>query len=91
VCDGQGRPIIIMVLSEGQMNDHKGGGLLIDALPRARELRADRSYDGDGFRAALEAKGITACIPPRKNRKVVIAYGKTLYRQRHPSRTLSDV
>jgi hypothetical protein len=25
-----------MLLSEGQMNDHKGAGLLIDALPRAR-------------------------------------------------------
>jgi transposase len=61
----------------------QGCGLPIDALPRARELLAERGHDSDGFRAALEAKGITACIPPRKNRKVVIAYDKTLYRQRH--------
>jgi transposase len=72
-----------MVLSEGQMNDHKGASLLIDALPPARELLADQGRDSDGFRTALGAKGITPCIPPRKNRKVVIAYDKTLYRQRH--------
>ena len=72
-----------MLLSEGQMNDHKGAGLMIDALPPARELLADRGYDANGFRAALVAKAITPCIPPRKNRKVVIAYDKTLYRQRH--------
>ncbi len=82
ICDGQGRPLI-MLLSEGQMNDHKGAGLMIDALPPARELLADRGYDSDGFRAALAARGITPCIPPRKNRKSVIEYDKILYRQRH--------
>jgi hypothetical protein len=31
-----------MLLSEGQMNDHKGAGLMIDALPSAREPLAYR-------------------------------------------------
>jgi hypothetical protein len=35
------------------------------------------------LRAALAAKGITPCILPRKNRKVVIDHDKTLHRQRH--------
>ena len=51
------------------MSDHKGAGLLIDALPPARALIADRGYDSNGFRAALEDLGITPCIPSRKNRK----------------------
>ena len=72
-----------MLLSEGQMNDHKGAALLIDALPPARELLGDRDYDSNDFRAALVSKGITPCIPPRKNRKIVIEYDKILYRQRH--------
>lgn len=72
-----------MLLSEGQMNDHKGAALLVDALPPARELLGDRGYDSNAFRAALEAKGITPCIPPRKNRLVPIYYDKTLYRQRY--------
>lgn len=65
------------------MSDYKGAALLLDTLPPAKELLADRGYDSDWFRAALTAKGITPCIPPRKNRKVLIDYDKTLYKQRH--------
>jgi len=82
VCDGTGRPVA-MLLSEGQMSDYKGAALLVDALPKAKELLADRGYDADWFRAALIAKGITPCIPPKKNRKIQIEYDKTLYKQRH--------
>ena len=65
------------------MSDHKGALLLFSALPRARELLADKGYDSDWFRAALMAQGTTPCIPPRKNRKVQYHYDKDLYRQRH--------
>ena len=61
VCDGLGRPII-MLLTEGQMSDHKGALLLFSALPRAKELLADKGYDSDWFRAALMARGTTPCI-----------------------------
>ena len=82
VCDGLGRPIILL-LSEGQMSDHKGAAVLFSALRRARELLADKGYDSDWFRAALIAQGTTPCIPPRENRKVQHHYDKDLYRQRH--------
>ena len=72
----------MMRLSEGQMSDHKGAVLLFSALPRAKELLADKGYDSDWFRAALMAQGTTPCIPPRKNRKVQYHYDKELYRQR---------
>ena len=72
-----------MLLSEGQMSDHKGARLMFDALPPAKELLGDRGYDSDQFRAALVSKGINPCIPPRKNRKIQHAYDATLYRQRH--------
>jgi transposase len=62
------------------MSDHKGAGLLIDALPPARALIADRGYDSNGFRAALEDLGITPCIPSRKNRKWPHPYDPALYR-----------
>lgn len=55
---------------------------MLDALPQAGHLIADRGYDSDGFRAVLEAAGTTPCIPPRKNRKVQHAYDTLLYRQR---------
>ncbi|SDR68044.1 Transposase DDE domain-containing protein [Erythrobacter sp. HL-111] len=69
VCDGKGRPLI-MLLSEGQMSDYKGAALMIDAFPKAKALLADRGYDADWFRAALEQRGIAPCIPSKANRKV---------------------
>ena len=52
VCDGQGRPVVMM-LTEGQMNDHKGAALLLPVLPPAAELLGDRGYDSDRFREGL--------------------------------------
>ena len=82
MCDGRGRPIILL-LTEGQMSDHKGAFLLLSSLPRAKELLGDKGYDSNWFRQALIERGITPCIPPRSNRKVQIDYDKALYRQRH--------
>ena len=65
------------------MSDYKGAALVLGQLPKAKELLADRGYDADWFRAALIEKGITPCIPPKKNRKTHIAYDKKLYKQRH--------
>jgi len=72
-----------MLLSEGEMSDHKGAAFMLDALPEANQLIGDRGYDSDGFRAALEDKGIAPCIPPRKTRKVQHPYDRKLYKMRH--------
>ena len=82
MCDGQGRPLA-MLLSEGQMSDYKGAALMIEALPPAKTMLGDRGYDADWFRSALTARGITPCIPSKINRKVPIPHDKLLYRQRH--------
>src|SRR3546814_286964 len=82
VCDGKGRPLV-MLLSEGQMSDYKGAALMLDALPRAKALLGDRGYDADWFRKALAERGITACIPSKRNRKAPIPHDALLYRQRH--------
>ena len=82
VCDGQGRPLV-MLLSEGQMSDFKGAALMLPALPRARELLADRGYDADWFREALANRKIAACIPSKSNRKTAIPHDAVPYKQRH--------
>ena len=51
VCDEHGRPLV-MLLSEGQMSDYKGAALMVDALPTAKTLLADRGYDAGWFRKA---------------------------------------
>jgi transposase len=82
VCDGRGRPLILL-LSEGQMSDYKGAALMLDALPRAKELLGDKGYDADWFRQALIQRGIAVCIPSKSNRKIQIAHDRKLYRERH--------
>jgi transposase len=73
----------LLLLTEGQMSDHKGAALILPALPPAGELIADRGYDSNRFRAGLRARGIVPCIPSTRSRKIELPYDKTLYRQRH--------
>jgi putative transposase len=82
VCDGQGRPIILL-LSEGQMSDHKGAAMIFPVLPDTDALIGDKGYDSDAFRAALIDRGINPCIPPRAKRRSPATYCKALYKQRH--------
>jgi len=73
----------VLLLTEGQMSDHKGAALILPALPPASELIGDRGYDSNRFRAALIKRGIAPCIPSTRRRKVEIPYDKILYRERH--------
>lgn len=78
VCDDEGRPIILL-LSDGQMSDHTGARLVLDTLPPAKTLIADRGYDCTPFRQALQPKGIELCIPSRRSRKTPYPYDKALH------------
>jgi transposase len=82
VCDGAGKPVLLY-LTAGQVSDDKGARKLLDDFPAAKHLLADRGYDADWFRDGLLEKGITPCIPPRKNRKRHIPYDEIVYKQRH--------
>lgn len=46
-------------------------------------VMADMSYDANDFRNLIEARGATAVIPSRKNRKTPYAYDRHLYKERH--------
>ena len=52
VCDGDGKPVA-MLLTEGQVSDHREAETMLDALPEADVLIADKGYDSDRFREAL--------------------------------------
>ena len=82
ICDARGRPLV-MLLSEGQMSDFKGAALMLPALPRAKQLLADKGYDADWFREALAMRKIILCIPSKANRKLPIPHDPALYKQRH--------
>lgn len=82
VCDGNGRPLILH-LTEGQASDYAAADLLVEALPPARHLLADRAYSSIRFREALSQRGISPCIPPHAKHKIQHDYDPVLYRQRH--------
>jgi transposase len=82
VTDAAGRPLR-MFLTAGQRSDYIGARALLNGLPPAEHMLADRGYDADWYREALENKGITPCIPSRKNRKVPIPHDEAQYRKRH--------
>jgi hypothetical protein len=68
------------------MSDHKGARLVLDALPPASHLIADRGYDSTWFRRELAARGIKPCIPSSRSRKVPYEYDKAIYRERPQGR-----
>ena len=82
VTDTNGRPIRFF-MTAGQVSDYTGAAALLDGLPNAEWLLADRGYDADWYREALIAMGITPCIPGRKSRKKDIRYDKRRYRRRN--------
>jgi len=67
VTDENGRPISFF-MSAGETSDFTGAAALLNSLPPAQWLLADRGYDADWFREGLKNKGIKACIPGRKSR-----------------------
>jgi transposase len=70
-------------MTAGQVSDYTGAAALLDGLPKAQWLLGDRGYDADGFRGALEDKGITPCIPGRKSRTKPAKYDKRRYKSRN--------
>ena len=77
-----GRPIRFF-MSVGQISDYTGAAAILGDLPAAHWLLADRGYDVAWFREALQNKGIKACIPGRKARKIPIRYDKRRYKRRN--------
>lgn len=82
VTDALGRPLRIF-LTAGQRSDYIGARALLNDLPAAKHLLADRGYDANWYRKALEDRGITPCIPSRRGRKVPIPHDAVRYKKRH--------
>lgn len=75
VTDANGRPIKFFVTAS-QISDYTGAAALLSSLPVAEWLLADRGYDADWYREALQDKGIKPFIPGRKSRGKPINYDR---------------
>ncbi|WP_408744293.1 transposase [Acetobacter indonesiensis] len=83
VFDGQGR-LVCLHLTAGQASDFRGADVLLAGLPdETEEVIGGRGYDSNQIGLLLAERNITACIPPRKNRKSKHPYNWNLYKKRH--------
>ncbi|WP_157063745.1 IS5 family transposase [Phaeobacter sp. 11ANDIMAR09] len=82
ITDTIGRPVRLFITA-GQVSDYTGAAALMNGLPKAEWLLADRGYDADWFRETLIDKGTKPCIPGRKSRKTTIKYDKRRYKRRN--------
>lgn len=76
-----GRPIRLF-MTAGQRSDYTGARALLSDLPAATHILADRGYDANWFRNSLNERGISPCIPSRKNRREPIPHDGERYKSR---------
>lgn len=79
--DALGNPVRIL-LTPGQEADISQAHSLIDGMDTDQVI-ADKGYDANHFVDAIEAKGATAVIPPRSNRKNLREYDRHQYKERN--------
>lgn len=78
----------LLFLTEGQI-DYDDAEILLERLPEGvKRLATDRAYDGNWVSDTSKSKGITPCIPVRKNQKEPIVCDTEFYKERHKLKTL---
>ncbi|MBB3810426.1 transposase [Pseudochelatococcus contaminans] len=83
VCDEKWRPLVSAPERRPDERPQEALLIMLDVLPPAANLIADKGYDNNWFRQALIEKSIEPCIPSNRTRKQPLPYDKRLYRQRH--------
>ena len=82
VVDAMGRLAARIVLTAGNVSDHKAAPLLTAGLKDTAAV-ADKGYDSKKHRNQLRSQGCEPCIPSRSHVKKPEPYDKALYRTRH--------
>jgi transposase len=82
IVDAEGRPVNLC-LTGGQVADCSQAEGLIERIKAGGTLLADKAYDTDAIRKTAAGRKIWANIPPKSNRKDVLAFSPWVYRQRN--------
>jgi transposase len=79
--DALGNPLRL-ILTGGQESEYRQAEALIEDYTPGFVI-ADKGYDSDAFVEAIERRGASAVIPPRKCRKEARPYDAHLYKERN--------
>lgn len=72
------------MLSPGNLSDMTIAPALIEAAQgRFTRLIADKGYDSNAIRTAIQQQGAEVCIPATRARKAPIPYDRDVYRTRN--------
>ena len=82
VVDEAGLPLRLLI-TPGQASDKTSVPALLDGLPAANALVADRAYDSDALRGMLIARGTTPVIPNGPRRKHLHPFDRNAYKRRN--------
>jgi transposase len=80
VVDALGLPLVFEI-TEGQRHDSRPASALVRRA-RSSCILADKGYDSDAFRAALDCQGCLPVIPSNGSRAGKLPYDKQLYKSR---------
>lgn len=71
------------LVTAGQEADVRHAESLLAGCYPSCAVVADRAYDSDRLLELIAARDAKAVIPPRRNRKIVRAYDRIIYRYRN--------
>ena len=92
VVDTTGRPVTYSLLPGNYAESPELENLLAAIDGKVQEVIGDKAYDTNRVRAMLSAAGITATIPPKRNRREKPWYDPLSYRRRHlPENHFADL
>ena len=80
--DADGLPVLLK-LTPGQAHDGRSASDMLGGLGKGQILLADRAYDSNALRRAMEEQGAWACVKPMTGRKDIPAFSPFLYRYRN--------
>ena len=80
--DARGLPLIL-TLTPGQAGDCPEAARLLDRLKPGTIVLADKAYDADGLRRAIEDAGAAPNIPSMRHRRWKACFSRMLYRKRN--------
>jgi transposase len=83
IVTNSGQPLAITITCGNRHDNHQAKPLIEQLETKVDTIIADKAYDANATRTAIEAAGSKVCIPPKANRRKPATYDQSLFAKRH--------